>query len=59
MVIVKKNCITKSKPSLDKPEGNFLEKEINKMIDREKTKGKIVSKLLNKSIQPTEKQKIE
>jgi hypothetical protein len=36
----------------EKTEENSLEKEIEEMIDREKTKGKIVSKLLNHSIPP-------
>ena len=51
--MVKKNCIKKSNTSPEKPEANTLEKEIEEMIDREKTKSRIVSKLLNQTIPPT------
>ncbi len=49
--MVKKNSIKKDKPLQEKPEENALEKEIEDLIDREKTKGKIVSKLLNQTTQ--------
>jgi hypothetical protein len=52
--MVKKNCIKKSNPSTEKPEANTLEKEIEEMIDREKTMNRIVIKLLNQTIPPTE-----
>jgi len=46
---VKKNCIKKSKPLQEKSEKNSLVKEIDEMIEREKTKSRIVSKLLNQT----------
>jgi hypothetical protein len=46
---VKNNCIKKGKPLIGCHEGNVLEKEIEELIDREKTKGRIVSKLLNQA----------
>jgi len=46
---VKKNCIKKSKPLQEKSEKNSLVKEIDELIDREKTKSSIVSKLLNQT----------
>jgi hypothetical protein len=52
---VKNNPIKKRKPPLEKSKENSLEKEIEDIIDREKTKGKIVSKLLNQTIPPTVK----
>ncbi len=45
----------KDKKSRNKTERNTLEKQIDDMIDREKTKGRIVSKLLNQTVQPTVK----
>ena len=36
-------------------EANILEKEIEEIIDREKTKSSIVSKLLSQNIPPTVK----
>jgi hypothetical protein len=53
--MVEKDCVKKGKPRKAKPEANTLEKEISEMIDREKTKGKIMSKLLNNNILPTVK----
>ena len=53
--MVKKNCLKKRKPSPKKPEANTLEKEIEEIIDREKTKSSIVSKLLSQTISPTVK----
>ena len=50
--MAKKNFIKKGKPHPGKPEGNTLEKEIDEMIDREKTRGKIVGKLLNQMVPP-------
>jgi len=44
---VKNKSIKKGKPLQEQPEVEILEKEIEDMIDREKTKGRIVSKLLN------------
>jgi len=55
IVMVEKDCVKKGKPRKAKPEANTLEKEISEMIDREKTKGKIMSKLLNNNILPTVK----
>jgi hypothetical protein len=52
---VKENPLKKRKPLREKSEEISLEKEIEDIIDREKTKGKIVSKLLNQTIQPTVK----
>jgi hypothetical protein len=49
---VKNNCIKKGKPLIVGHEGNILQKEIEELIDREKTKGRIVSKLLNQTIPP-------
>jgi len=46
---VKNKSIKKGKPLQEKPEENSLEKEIEEMIDREKTKVRIVSKLLNQT----------
>lgn len=39
----------KSKPHQGKPVERSLEKEIEDLIDREKTKNRIVSKLLNQT----------
>jgi len=47
MVTMKNTRIKKGKPLQEKPEEEILEKEIEDMIDREKTKSRIVSKLLN------------
>ena len=44
---MKNKSIKKGKPLQEQPEVEILEKEIEDMIDREKTKGRIVSKLLN------------
>jgi hypothetical protein len=44
---MKNNCNKKGKASPVKTERNTLEKQIDEMIDREKTKGKIVGKLLD------------
>ena len=44
-----------SKKSQEKPEADALEKEIDELIDREKTKSKIVNKLLNLK-KPVEKE---
>jgi hypothetical protein len=52
---VKNNHIKKNNPLQKKPIENPLEKEIEEMIDREKTKGKIVSRLLNQTIPTTVK----
>jgi hypothetical protein len=52
---VKTNPIKKGKLPQEKPEKNSLEKEIEEMIDREKTKGKIVSKLFNQTVPPAGK----
>ncbi len=49
---MKNNRIKKDKAPPVKPEGNTLEKEIDELIDREKIKGKIVSKLLDQTIAP-------
>ena len=46
---MKKNYNKKSKPLQDKSEKNSLVKEIDELIDREKTKSSIVSKLLNQT----------
>jgi len=48
---VKKNYNKKSKPLQEKSEKNSLVKEIDELIDREKTKSRIVSKLLNQTTQ--------
>ena len=40
--MAKNNFIKNGKPPPEKPEDNTLEKEIDEMIDREKTRGKIV-----------------
>jgi hypothetical protein len=48
---VKKNCVKKSKPLQDKSEKNSLVKEIDELIEREKTKSRIVSKLLKRTTQ--------
>ena len=40
--MVKNNCIKKGKKSQEKPEGKTLEKEIDEMIVREKTKSKLI-----------------
>jgi hypothetical protein len=53
--MTKKNDSKKGKPLQEKPEASSLEKEIEEMIDREKTKGRIVSKLLNQAIPTTVK----
>jgi len=47
--MTKKNDSKKGTPLQDKPEENPLEKEIEDLIDREKTRRTIVSKLLGKS----------
>jgi hypothetical protein len=44
---VKNNHNKKDLLGQEKPEEHSLQKEIEEMIDREKTKGKIVNKLLN------------
>ena len=44
-----KNDIKKDKPLLQKPEENPLEMEIGNLIDREKTRRTIVSKMLNQN----------
>jgi len=44
--MTKKNDRMKETPLQEKPEANPLEKEIEEMIDREKTKRRIVGKLL-------------
>lgn len=51
----KNNSVKKGKPPPEKPDGNTLEKEIDEMIDREKTRGKIVGKLLYQVVLPIEK----
>jgi hypothetical protein len=45
----KKNDRMKETPLQEKPEENPLEKEIEDLIDREKTKRTIVSKLLHQT----------
>ena len=40
--MVKNNCIKKGKKSQEKPEEKTLEKEIDEMIVREKTKSKLI-----------------
>jgi len=57
--MVKNNSIKKNKPLQEKPEEHSLEKEIEEIIDREKTKRRIVSKLLKQSIQPAPKDTIK
>jgi hypothetical protein len=44
---VKNKCNKKGKKSQEKPEENTLEKEIDEMIVREKTKSKIISAMLH------------
>jgi len=46
---VKNNCCKKNKAPPGKPEEGSLEKEIEDMIDREKTKRRVVGKLFNQS----------
>ena len=46
---MKNKSIKKGKPLQEQPEVEILEKEIEDMIDREKTKSRIVSKLLNQT----------
>jgi len=48
-VMVKNNSIKKGKAPPGKPEEDSLEKEIDDIIDREKTKRRIVSKLLKQT----------
>jgi hypothetical protein len=55
MVMMKNIRSKKGKPPLEKPEEKTLEIEIEELIDREKTKSRIVSKLLNQTIPPTVK----
>jgi len=55
IVKMKSNFMKNGKPPPEKPERNALEKEMDEMIDREKTKGKIVNKLLNQTVPPTVK----
>ena len=45
----------KGKQPPEKPEADALEKEIDELIDREKTRGKIVGKLLNQTVPLIEK----
>ena len=47
--MTEKNFSKKGKPLQEKSEANSLEKEIEEMIKREKTKGRIVSKLLHQT----------
>lgn len=47
--MAKKNDRMKETPLQEKPEENPLEKEIENLINREKTRRNIVSKLLGKS----------
>lgn len=47
--MAKKNGIKNSKPLQKKTEVNSLEKEIEDLIDREKTKSLIVGKLLSQT----------
>lgn len=51
----KKNGSMKDTPPQEKSEEKSLEKEIEDLIDREKTKRRIVSKLLNQTIPPSKK----
>jgi len=48
--MAKNNSIKKNKVLQEEPKENSLEKEIENMIDREKTKRRIVSKLLKQSM---------
>lgn len=41
--------IKKGRPVQEKPELNIIEKEIEDLIDKEKTKRRIVTKLLNQT----------
>lgn len=41
--------IKKGRSVKEKPEANIIEKEIENLIDREKTKRRIVTKLLNQT----------
>jgi len=54
--MAKNNSIKKNKVLQEEPKENSLEKEIENMIDREKTKRRIVSKLLHQTIPPTAKE---
>ena len=45
----------KGKQPPEKPEADALEKEIDELIDREKTRGKIVGKLINQMVPHTVK----
>ena len=45
--MMKPNAIKKRKKPQRKSEGEILEREIEDLIDREKTKNRIVEKLLN------------
>jgi len=47
--MTKKNGSEKDEPIREKPEASSLEKEIEDLISREKTRRTIVSKLLGKS----------
>jgi hypothetical protein len=56
---MKNNHIKKGKPPQENPEEDSLEREIDDIIDREKTKRRIVSKLLKQSIQSAPKDRIK
>jgi len=47
--MAKNTQIKKGKPVQVKPDANIIEKEIEDLIDREKTKRRIVTKLLNQT----------
>ncbi len=55
MISMKNTPNKKVKPPQEIPEEVSLEKEIEDLIDREKTKNRIVSKLLNQTIPPSKK----
>lgn len=57
--MAKNNLSKNNKAFQEKPEENSLEKEIEDMIDREKTKRRIVDKLLKQSIPPAPKDRIK